>query len=291
MESSHFILAAIVASLVLMQINQRLASPVIAIVERWLRWLVFAVGAAWACASFQLIDRPFWTLVVVFCLLWLLLQTFYNWIGIKALSVSPLPLFPRYAVNQSGEEWPMQPRLMRIREWLRNHGFKQVQALRAEVGGGIYLRVSVYQDAEAKLRVQATFLPHANGAISVCYSLTSVTAQGSRFVTDNLYIPFGGFYPEHWRVERRPLCRSLARLIARHRRRVGQSGEVVVPFTTEPAADLNSAQHELDRLNTELGFLYAPAEREELGKITHEGRYRIWKEIWLLNYFGLAARY
>ena len=33
------------------------------------------------------------------------------------------------------------------------------------------------------------------------------------------------------------------------------------------------------------------AEREDLGKFTHEGRYRVWKEIWMLNYFGRAARY
>jgi len=25
--------------------------------------------------------------------------------------------------------------------------------------------------------------------------------------------------------------------------------------------------------------------------MTYEGRYRVWKEIWLLNYFGRSARY
>ena len=61
--------------------------------------------------------------------------------------------------------------------------------------------------------------------------------------------------------------------------------------TVEPLADLNAAQHELDRLNTELGFLHPHHEREDLGKITHEGRYRVWKEIWMLNYLGRSARY
>ena len=50
-------------------------------------------------------------------------------------------------------------------------------------------------------------------------------------------------------------------------------------------------QHELDQLNTALGFLHPLHEREDLGKITHEGRYRVWKEIWMLNYLGRAARY
>lgn len=291
MQPTYLILVAILGSLVLMQINQRLASPVLAIADRWLRWFVFAFGAAQLCRDFHLIDRPFWALAGAFFLLWFIGETLYNWLAISALSVSPLPLFPRYVINTSGEEWPVQPRLLKIREWLRANGFKQAQALKAEIGGGIYLRVSVYQDLAATIRIQVTFIPQASGAISVCYSVTSMALDGSRYVTDNLYIPFAGFYPENWFVERAPWRRSLARLIARHRARLRAAGVEPVPFAIDPLSDLNNAQHELDRLNTELGFLHPHAEREDLGKITHEGRYRVWKEIWTLNYLGRSARY
>lgn len=291
MQTTYFILGAIVVSLVLMQINQRMASPVLSILDRWLRWLVFSFGAAQLCTDFKWIDRPFWALAGIFFILWFLGETLYNWLAITAHSLSPLPLFPRYSVNTSGEEWPVQARLLRTREWLRAQGFRQVQALRAEIGGGVYLRVSVYQDAQATLRVQVTFIPQANGAISVCYAVTSMAADGSRFITDNLYIPFAGFYPENWFVERAPWRRSLPRLLARHRARLIANNLAPVPFETEPLVDLNGVQHELDRLNTELGFLHPHAEREDLGKFTHEGRYRVWKEIWMLNYLGRAARY
>ena len=290
-EPAYFILAAIIFSLVLMQINQRLASPVLAIADRWLRWLVFAFGCALLCHDYELVDRPFWVLAAVFFLVWFIGETLYTWLAISALSVSPLPLFPRYVINTSGEEWPVQPRLLKIREWLRGQGFRQVQALKAEIGGGIYLRVSIYQDSQATVRVQVTFLPQANGAISVCFAVSSVTADGARYLTDNLYIPFAGFYPESWFVERSPWRRSLPRLLARHRARLAAVGAIPVPFATEPLADLNTAQSELDALNTELGFLHPHAEREDLGKITHEGRYRVWKEYWMLNYLGRAARY
>ena len=63
------------------------------------------------------------------------------------------------------------------------------------------------------------------------------------------------------------------------------------PLTVDPLADLNSTQQELDRVNTEMGFLHHPPQRDDLGKITHEGRYRVWKEIWMLNYLGRAMRY
>lgn len=291
MQPTYLIIATMVASLVLMQVNLRLASPVLSIIDRWLRWFVVSLGGAQLVREFEWIDRPFWALAAMFFLLWFLGETLYNWMAITAHSLSPLPLFPRYAVNASGEEWPVQPRLLKIREWLRAEGFRQVQALKAEVGGGIYLRVSVYQDAAAGVRIQVTFIPQANGVISVCYAVTSITAEDCRYLTDNLYIPFAGFYPENWFVERAPWRRSLPRLLARHRARMAAVGAVSVPFTTEPLTDLNTVQHELDQLNTELGFLYPHAERDDLGKFTQEGRYRVWKEIWMLNYLGRAARY
>ena len=291
MQVQYLILLAILLSLLLLQLNQRLVSPLVAIAERWLRWVVISVGGAQLCRDFELVDRPLWVLAVAVFIGWFLLETLYNWLAIAALSVSPFPLFPRYALNSSGEEWPVQPRFLRIREWLRAQGFKQVQALKAEVDGDIYLRVSIYQDEAALLRVQVTFLPQSNGAIDVCYSLTSTAADGSRYVTDNLYIPFGGFYPSDWYVDRRPCCRSLPRLLALHRKRIASMGHELAAFAAEPMVDLNDAQRELDKVNTELGFLNPQGAREENGKITHEGRYRVWKEIWMLNYLGRSARY
>jgi hypothetical protein len=291
MQTYYLIIAAMLVSLVLMQINLRMASPLLSIADRWLRWFVFAFGSAQFAVEFQLIDRPFWVLAVVFFIVWFLGETLYNWLAITAHSLSPLPLFPRYSVNSSGEEWPVQPRLLQVREWLRAQGFRQVQALKAEIGEGGFLRVSVYQDAQATIRVQVTFIPQASGAISVCYGVTSIASDGSRYLTDNLYIPFAGFYPENWFVERAPWRRSLQRLLARHRARIAAAGAGIEPFTADPLADLNAVQFELDQLNTELGFLHPRNEREDLGKFTQEGRYRVWKEIWMLNYLGRSARY
>jgi hypothetical protein len=293
--SSYVILSALLAtmllSIVLMRLNQSMASPVVLIVDRWLRWFLVAFGGAHLCIEYKLVDRPFWALAGAFFLLWFLLVTLYDWLAITAHSLSPLPLFPRYTVNGSGDEWPVQPRLLKAREWLRAQGFRQVQALKAEIGGGIYLRTSIYQDAPATMRVQVSFLPHGSGAITVCYAVSSITADGGRYLTDNLYIPFAGFYPENWFVERAPWRRSLPALIKRHRARLSQAAVAVEPFAMDPLADLNAVQHELDRLNTELGFLHPHAEREDLGKFTTEGRYRVWKEIWMLNYLGRSARY
>ena len=65
MESPYLLVAAyLVTSVILVQLNQRMASPVLSIVDRWLRWIVFSLGAAQMCREFEWLDRPFWVLAV-----------------------------------------------------------------------------------------------------------------------------------------------------------------------------------------------------------------------------------
>ncbi len=122
--------------------------------------------------------------------------------------------------------------------------------------------------------------------MSACYGI----AHGI-LLTDNLFLPFGGFYPENWRVVRSPWRRTLSSLLRYHRKRLEKCREPIVPFSTDPIDDLNHQQSVLERVNTELGFLIPPHLQDECGKITREGRYRVWKEVWLLNYFGATNRY
>ena len=277
--------------LLLFYLNLRVASPLLAIPIRWLRWILFAVFAAQANDRFSLIDRPAWVVGAAAFLAWFLVESGFNWLRVSAISLSPLPLFPKFVVNTSGDEWPTHRRLLKVRDWLRAEGFTALQALKAEVGGGIWLRISVYQNRDRTLRLQVAFLPQDTGAITVCYSLATETQSGRRYVTDNFFLPFGGFYPETWLVDRNPWRRHLPSMVSAHSRRITQAREMPVPWDSEPLNDLNRQQVLMDQLNTELGFLLPLGEREEHGKITPEGRFRIWKEAWLLDYLGLAARY
>ncbi len=291
-ETLSLLLAPAVALLLLLfYINLRVASPILAIPIRWLRWILFALFAAETNEQFVLVDRPFWVVAFLVFLLWFLLESGFNWLKVSAISLSPLPLFPRYVVNSGGDEWPTQRRLLKVRDWLRDHRFAPVQALKAEIGGGIWLRTSVYHSHDQLHRLHVLFVPQESGAITVCYSLATLTTGARRYVTDNLYIPFGGFYPESWHVERSPWRRNLAVLVARHQGRLARSSESPVIWETSPIDDINQQQQQMELINTELGYLLPPAEREEYGKITPEGRFRIWREAWLLNYFGIAGRY
>ncbi len=288
---SLFLAPSVAVLLLLFYINLRVASPVLAIPIRWLRWILFALFAAQTNEQLALVDRPFWVVAATVFLLWFLLESGFNWLKVSAISLSSMPLFPRYVVNSSGDEWPTQKRLLKVRDWLREKKFVHLQALKAELGGGVWLRTSVYQNHDNTLRLHVLFVPQENGAITVCYSLATLVDNARRYVTDNLYIPFGGFYPESWQVERSPWRRSLIRLVARHRARVEKSGETARTWDISPIDDINQQQQHMEMINMELGYLLPHAEREEYGKITPEGRFRIWKEAWLLDYLGIAGRY
>lgn len=286
-----YLTPAAAVMLVLFYLNLRLASPVLAILVRWMRWILFSLFFAYTADQFALIDRPFWVVAGTAFLGWFLVESVFHWLRVSAISLSPLPLFPKFVVNTSGEEWPTQKRLLQVREWLRANQFVPVQALKAEVGGGIWLRISIYQSQDAMIRLQVAFLPQESGTLTACYSLASETTDGLRYVTDNYYLPFGGFYPESWLVERTPWRRGLSSIVNRHRRRLANSNAVGVPWQTDPLADINQQQQMLEQVNTELGFLLPHSDREEYGKITPEGRFRIWKESFLLNYLGISSRY
>ncbi len=291
MHPAYVIIPIMVLSLALLKLNQQRASPLLGIVNRWLRWGVMAGGFALITQHFGWSDRSFGTLLVVFLLLWFLMDAIFRWMAIHAMSVSPLPLFPRFIVNKAGDEWPVQNRFLKLRDRVRAAGFKQIQAVRAEVATSLYVRATVYENEADHTRLQVAFLPQPTGGVIACLHFSTQLADGRRIVTDNHHLPFAGFYPESWHIERRPNTRSFERLFSRHRERLVTAGSTSVKWDSEPLDDINAQQIELERLNTELGFLLPSNLHEEHGRISHEGRYRVWKEMLTLDYFGRAARY
>jgi len=276
-------------SILLPMIGNRTGTPFLLLIGRWMRWLLFAALFVFFLNRFELSYRPQWVLFITGAVIWFLLETGYNWIAIKALSHSELPLFPVFSNNNDGDEWPADKRFINLRDWLRKEGFVRLTALKAELFEGTYLRASIYESADKFTRLQILFLPKRKDGSSACYTLSTAGKNERRLITDNLFLPYGGYYPEGWNLARKPLIGSLKRLMALHRRRLIQSSIEPVAFDDEPLEELNDQQRILERLNLETGFLVPRSEREEIGKISYDGRYRLWKEMWLLAYFGRSV--
>ena len=278
-----------VITVVLPMIAARLNLPVLQVCARWIRWFLFGALFAFCLHVFELSFRPVWVLFLTGCGLWFVIETGYNWIVIKALSRSDLPLFPTFRDNRDGDEWPADERYIDLKDWLKETAFKRIAALKAELFEGAVLRASIYESADQLTRVQILFLPKSRGGSTACYTLQTEGDDGERLITDNHFLPYGGYYPEKWKLCRKPLIGSLKRLMHLHRKRVHRSSLNPVPFEDDGLEQLNDQQRILERLNTETGFLVPRPRQEEEGKFTSEGRYRLWKEMWMLAYLGKSV--
>ncbi len=261
--------------------------PLLLIFSRWVRWFLFAAIFAFFLDRFQISGRPYWVYFVTGFAVWFLLETGYNWIAIKALSRSDLPLFPDFHPNQDGDEWPANKRLIEVKNWLRKNDFKCLGSLKAELYEDTFLRASIYEHPQSMTRIQILFIPKNKGDAIACYMINTSSKDGQRLITDNHFLPYGGYYPENWHLCRKPLIGSLQRLLRlHHHRRLLQSNFEPVHLEDDPLDELNEQQRVLERLNTETGFLVPRSHQEEEGKITYKGRYRLWKEMWILAYLG-----
>jgi hypothetical protein len=284
-EMLAFIILALLAFVVPIQAKRK-DSPVLHIFARWTRWLFFATFFAYGLSFFGLSDRPFWIHWLTGMALWFLLETGFSWMAIRALSFSDYPLFPVFRENHDGDEWPAENRHIAVRDTLRKLGFQRIAALKSTIMDEFYLRVSIYRDSGQLFNVQLYFLPSPTGHVQLAYAIDSIARDGSRLITDNLRIPFGGYYPENWFIVRRPLTTSFKSLINLHKKRMEHSDKQWVCLDDDMIEAMNAQQHELERFNFERGFLVSAKYREEEGKISKEGCYRIWKEKWWMDYFG-----
>jgi hypothetical protein len=270
--------------------NGRVSSPLLGVVARWLRWAVVSVALGTLAYVLEWVERPLPVLIAVAAVVFLMAETVRNWMITGMMSRSELPLFPRYRGTQAGDEWPADSRVLRLRSWLRGRGFVFTQGFVAELSAEIAIRGSIYHDPARRLRVQVVFLPQPGGRWFPTLSLMSLLPDGTQVITDNSVVPFGGFFPDGYEVRRLPLMRSPEKLLARHQRRLKARGGESLAQPEDAIAALNAFQTELESVNLEMGVTLPRAQHEEHGRLSWEGRYRLWREIWMLEYLGTPGR-
>ncbi|MCC5807011.1 MAG: hypothetical protein JJU00_11850 [Opitutales bacterium] len=285
------LVAAGLAALLLFWLRLRMDSVFVGVLSRWARWLFAGIAFGWALHTFAYPDYEPVLLGLVGLLFWFVLDTTYNYLAIKALSRSGLPLFPRFAESEGQDIWPNEPRFLRLRETIRRHRFERRKTLTATIAEGITLRLAVFSNKDRTVLLSVYLLPVARTRLSAFIALQSETTNGHRIVTDNISIPFGGFYPEKWSVERRPLTHNFETLLTRHLARVDARGERLAAIEDDPLERLNADQKTLEKLNRDLGFLAPREDAEDEGTISAAGRYRVWKEAWMLGYLARPLRY
>lgn len=283
---SYIILVLISVSFFLTYGKARWKFPFLVIANRWFRWIIFSLLVTYFVRQWGLSGQPLFVLITTFFLGWFLIESILIWMNIRALNRSSISFFPRFSASSVETKWPNLKRFIQLKDFLRSNGFKEAQSIKTTVLSSFTLHSLVYKDSTEKILLQLLFFPQKNGVSSVYYVLTSLTCDGDRFITENLNIPFGGYMPEGWFNVKKPLCDSLNNLLECHLKRLEASGKTFTSWEGLPLNEINHQQSILECYNVKKGFLNPPDVREDYGKLTSEGCYRLWKQFLFLKYIG-----
>lgn len=255
------------------------------VVRRWFGFAALSCLCGYLLFKSGWLDRSLAVCVGVSALFLIFLETAYQWMLVRALSRSEWPLFPRFESIGTRGGWPVDRKILRIKERLESLGYRPIDILEAAIFPEFVVRMYVMENSAKTVRMQLLCLPRGRRTPSCFLSFVSVDAEGVRRITDNIAVPFGGYYPSNWRLERRPWVESPAILETVHRRGIDKNGFSPAPLELDPEEDVNASQNLLESVNRESGFLRSRHE-DSLDRISSDGRYRIWKEILLVNYLG-----
>lgn len=271
--------------------NLRSPDPRRSLLNRWARWFLLSFIGAFLFHQFSEGTRPFLIWWLVTFLGWFLVESILAWLAVRSLSLSQFPLFPRYRATHGDAALPADAASLRLRDEIREAGFERQEIFRAEVAEGVDIMLFVYLHRDREIQLNTLLLPTPSGNPLICFILQSKTEDGRKIWTDNLFIPFGGFYPSHWSLRRFPLIRRFPVLLERHRKRLKYLKPPLSKLEDISLQNLDKEQREVEEVNERAGFLLPRVWREEYGLLSSEGKYRLWKEIWLLNYFARPVDY
>ena len=268
--------------------NNNNDSIIIGIIIRWTRWALISLLVPYIILQIGWAQINYWRFCTICFLSWFLLESLYNWFAIKALSFSEVSLFPQYREMDKGGSWPTDNRFRKTKSWLQNNGFILEKSLFTPITDLLRLRCLIYQNLEKTIRLQIFFFPFRKKTIAMSISFQSVCSSQETIMTDNLSIPFGGYFPEKWTLNRFPKIRSIQSIYKKHQsilKKLNKQGKV---FQDDALTYINQQQIELESCNEKNGFLVNRNDRNAHGQLTDEGRYRVWREIWFLSYLGIS---
>ena len=255
------------------------------LISHWIRWLTFACAFSLMLTFFEWSIRPDWVHFISGLAVWFILETLYYKLSIHLLNISEMELFPRYKNDTGDNLWPINKRVLKIKELLRKEGFKSEKTLKAQIVSHLTIRQAVFFNKDQTIRLNISFIPNAKSEIQLFYSLFSLKSDCEYLITDNQNMPYGGFYPDHWTVNRFPVCHSLKKLLKKHQDLMKNAHGTWSQFEGDIRTKTNRLQLELEQINRKKGFLNE-LNQEDTHQISSEGCFRIWIEMWMLAYLG-----
>ncbi len=280
-----FVLATLLGAMsVVSVLNARFfASGNLRVLGRWTRCLFSTVAIA-VVLDYLFPGRPSGALLSGSFLLFFLVESVFYWIQLTVFNTSGIPLFADYRRVENA--WINGRKYSALRRRIENLGFRECAAFKSETEG-IETFVTCFNNGEKNVGLTVAFIPLGGGEYTAEFGYHSVLADDSRICTDSSSVPFGLEYPQKWDVERHPCIGDPSKLLKIHASRVKARGGETVPLPDIP--DVNAEQKEVEAQCEKSALTNPPAFRDR-GILTYEGKYKLWKDMILVNFLPFFVR-
>ncbi len=280
-----FIAALCAAMFFVWMISARSPSPRMQILQRHLRLLLF--GAAWCymARKYFLPDTAPIPLFFSGALILLLLESVLFWMQIKLLNTEEGALTPRY--KETSNAWRPGKKFSELKERIEKAGFIKRASYSSKIEGVRPLLLTDFISADSKTLLTVSFVPTARAYLTAACAISFAEETGEVFYTNGIFMPFGLSYPENYKVRFMPLSGVNPEKILKAHARLTKGTELRA-IEESALAISNKFSADIEAQCAHDGLLNAPEDVEEYGKLSQEGLFRVWKALFLLNYFGIA---
>ncbi len=282
----HIAIAACFAAMIAVDfLNARFfASPKLFLLKRWLRCVFFSIAIG-LLLSALLPEKPVNYMLFCGLLIYIFFETLLYWININAASVSECARPRQY--ESIDNAWRPERRFIKLKEKIFSLGFTQEAAMVSKIDGTPVIYQTCFDSSDRKTRLSVAFILHG-GVWITASSAYSKTDNGDILYTEAIPLAFGLRYPKKFKVSRFPMIENPLKIVKIHTKRVKARKDSMSEILSDPMEDSADTMHEIEEYNRKIGLVSADINSDEY--FTEEGKYNIWKDMILINYFPFMAR-
>ncbi len=281
-----------IAALMLLNIGLGMAnrraipSAWLSFIGRWIRCAFFSL-AIFVLLRHILPDRHGALLLIGSVVVYFFALSVLYWIQLSVFNMADFSEGRRYVKCDSA--WRPEPPLLKLKRILQERGFSQIGAFKASCDNFDMVYATVFQNVGACVRLVVAFVPY--GDIWRCVSSAeSILENGKTIYTEASQLPFGLEYPDNYDAKKVVLKSNPLSLLDMHLARLDSAESVPVPFESGAEEFINGQNLKIEKYNRKLGLINPPDMEEEYGYLSQDGKYRVWVEMVLVNYFPFLLK-
>ena len=255
------------------------------LVWKWSGVLAFTALFGFAL-EYLMAGKNFYALLGISLTLVVLADTVWTRIAIAAFSAT----LPRRFIKprQIDNAWRPGNFFYELKRQIENAGFKKCLSLRSDFpdNNDIYELSTHFLSKDKKTLLSVSFAMERMD-LQTFFTLESKT-DTLRIITGNQCLTDGLYFPSDYRRELRLWVCKFEKILKLHKKRTSQ--ETLIDIPTPTLETLWCDCIDIENENLKRGILTPHSEIEEYGILTSDGKYKLWMDTLLLNYFAITPK-